>query len=30
MRYAEARLAKTAMVLLNDLDKGRVDFSPMT
>ena len=28
MRYTEARLAKTAMVLLNDLDKDTVDFQP--
>ncbi|HEX2812971.1 MAG TPA: DNA gyrase subunit A [Sphingopyxis sp.] len=28
MRYTEARLAKTAMVLLGDLDKDTVDFQP--
>src|SRR3546814_10367368 len=28
MRYTEARLARTAMVLLNDLDKDTVDFQP--
>ncbi|PZQ21412.1 MAG: DNA gyrase subunit A [Sphingopyxis macrogoltabida] len=28
MRYTEARLAKVAMVLLNDLDKDTVDFQP--
>jgi DNA gyrase subunit A len=28
MRYTEARLAKSAMVLLNDLDKDTVDFQP--
>lgn len=28
MRYTEARLAKSAMVLLGDLDKDTVDFQP--
>ncbi len=28
MRYTEARLAKVAMTLLNDLDKDTVDFQP--
>src|SRR3546814_18232696 len=28
MRYTEARLARTAMVLLNDLAKDTVDFQP--
>ena len=28
MRYTEARLAKVAMTLLDDLDKDTVDFSP--
>src|SRR3546814_12887807 len=28
MRYTEARLARTALVLLNDLDKDTVDFQP--
>ena len=28
MRYTEARLAKVAMTLLDDLDKDTVDFTP--
>jgi DNA gyrase subunit A len=28
MRYTEARLAKVAMTLLEDLDKDTVDFTP--
>jgi DNA gyrase subunit A len=27
-RYTEARLAKVAMTLLDDLDKNTVDFTP--